>query len=356
MPLTLNTSASFALTSSTASGDDWGRAYQTKTTINKDGTTRTKRTQRLGEPIIEETRRWDGKGRRVLEDGSIYEKNGKGKGWVQVQGPTVKPIQNTNKGGSRRKGTILGMTCEPSKNVVGNGNGLGSNFGKGGVGKGTENWLNGIMARVANDALESRGRGRIVQEVESEESEEESEEDSEDEYTDSEEYTSGEYTSSEGEEEEEEEEEEEVEEKPKAKKNATTTKSKSKVGTPKQPVPKKEVGKKQKPAKKQLVQEEESSSEEESDDDEDDDGYVIEEITSSDGRESSSEEEEEEEDEDEEEEEEEEEEDEEEEEEEEVKKPEPKKPEPKKPAEKKSAETPKGMPKGKFSKKSVAIP
>ncbi|TGO65451.1 hypothetical protein BCON_0002g00330 [Botryotinia convoluta] len=329
MPLTLNTSASFALTSSTASGDDWGRAYQTKTTINKDGTTRTKRTQRLGEPIIEETRRWDGKGRRVLEDGSIYEKNGKGKGWVQVQGPTVKPIQNTNKGGSGRKGTILGMTCEPSKNVVGNGNGLGNNFGKGGVGKGTENWLNGIMARVANDALESRGKGRIVQEVESEE---ESEEDSEEEYTDSEEYTSGEYTSSEGEEEEEEEEveEKEVEEKPKAKKSATTTKSKSKVGTPKQQTPKKEVGKKQKPTKKQLVQEEESSSEEESEDDEDDDGYVIEEITSSDGRESSSEEEEEEE--------------------------EVKKPEPKKSAEKKSAEKPKGMPKGKNSKKSVAIP
>ncbi|THV47535.1 hypothetical protein BGAL_0304g00070 [Botrytis galanthina] len=365
MPLTLNTSASFALTSSTASGDDWGRAYQTKTTINKDGTTRTKRTQRLGEPIIEETRRWDGKGRRVLEDGSIYEKNGKGKGWVQVQGPTVKPIQNTNKGGSRRKGTILGMTCEPSKNVVGNGNGLGNNFGKGGVGKGTENWLNGIMARVANDALESRGRGRIVQEVESEESEEESEEDSEEEYTDSEEYTSGEYTSSEGEEEEEEEEEEDVEEKSKVKKSATTTKSKGKVATSKQPALKKEVGKKQKPTKKQLVQEEESSSEEESDDDEDDDGYVIEEITSSDGRESSSEEEEEEEEEDDDDDEEGEEE-EEEEEEEEVKKPEPKKPEPKqpepkqpepkKPAEKKTVEKPKGMPKGKFSKKSVAIP
>ncbi|KAF7911227.1 uncharacterized protein EAF01_002735 [Botrytis porri] len=348
MPLTLNTSASFALTSSTASGDDWGRAYQTKTTINKDGTTRTKRTQRLGEPIIEETRRWDGKGRRVLEDGSIYEKNGKGKGWVQVQGPTVKPIQNTNKGGSRRKGTILGITCEPSKNVVGNGNGLGNNLGKGGVGKGTENWLNGIMARVANDALESRGKGRIVQEVESdeEESEEDSEEDSEEEYTESEEYTSGEYTSSEGEDEEEEEEEdEEVEENSKSKKSDTTTKSKSKVGTPKQQTPKKEVGKKQKPTKKQLVQEE-SSSEEESDDDEDDDGYVIEEITSSDARESSSEEEEEEE-----EEEEDDDDDDEEEEEEEAKKP-----EPKKPAENKTAEKPKGMPKGKFSKKSVAIP
>ncbi|KAI9648133.1 hypothetical protein NHQ30_002765 [Ciborinia camelliae] len=264
MPFTLNTSASFALTTSTSSGDNWGRAYQTKTTINKDGTTHTKRTQRLGEPIIEETKRWDGKGRRVLEDGSVYEKNGKGKGWVQVQPPTVKPIQNVNDGGSRRKGTILGMTCEPSKNVVGNGNGLGNNFGKGGVGKGTENWLNGIMGKVANDALESRGQGRILQEVDSED-------DSEEEYTDSEEYTSGEYTSSE-------EEEGEVEEKPKAKKSATTTQKKSKTETMNQQKGKKDVEKKHTPTKARILQE--SSSEEE--DDADDDGYEIEEVFSSD--------------------------------------------------------------------------
>ncbi|KAF7863914.1 hypothetical protein EAF04_006879 [Stromatinia cepivora] len=307
MPFTLNTSASFAMTSSTSSGDNWGRAYQTKTTINKDGTTRTKRTQRLGEPIIEETRRWDGKGRRVLEDGSVYEKNGKGKGWVQVQAPTVKPIQNGNGGGSRRKGMILGMTCEPSKNVVGNGNGLGSNFGKGGVGKGSENWLNGIMGKVANDALESRGRGRILQVVDSEE---ESEED----YTDSEEYTSGEYTSSE-------EEEEEVEEKPSAKKSTTTTQAKSKTGTQKQQKPKKEVEKKQKATKTKIVQES-SSEEEEEEDDDDDDGYEIEEVISSDEEEEEEEEE---------------------------------KPQAKKPVEKTSSEKPK-LPKGKNAQKSVAMP
>ncbi|KAJ8065976.1 hypothetical protein OCU04_005073 [Sclerotinia nivalis] len=310
MPFTLNTSASFAMTSSTSSGDNWGRAYQTKTTINKDGTTRTKRTQRLGEPIIEETRRWDGKGRRVLEDGSVYEKNGKGKGWVQVQAPTVKPIQDGNGGGSRRKGTILGMTCEPSKNVVGNGNGLGSNFGKGGVGKGTENWLNGIMGKVANDALESRGRGRILQVVDSEESEED--------YTDSEEYTSGEHTSSE--------EEEEVEEKPSAKKSTTTTQAKSKTGAQKQQKPKKEVEKRQKPTKTKIVQESSSEEEEEEDDDDDDDGYEIEEVISSDEEES--------------------------EEDDEVEEEEEEKSQPKKPVEKKPAEKPK-MPKG---KKSVAMP
>ncbi|APA09393.1 predicted protein [Sclerotinia sclerotiorum 1980 UF-70] len=297
MPFTLNTSASFALTSSTSSGDNWGRAYQTKTTINKDGTTRTKRTQRLGEPIIEETRRWDGKGRRVLEDGSVYEKNGKGKGWVQVQGPTVvKPIQSGNGGGNRRKGTILGMTCEPSRNVVGDGNGLGRNFGKGGVGTGTENWLNGIMGKVANDALESRGRGRILQVVDSEEGEED--------YTDSEEYTSGEYTSSEGE-------EEEVEEKPSVKKSTATLKAKSKMGKQRQ----------EKPTKTKILQE--SSSEEEEEDDVDDDGYEIEELISSDEEEFEEDEEEEEEE----------------------------KPQPKKPVEKKTAEKPK-FPKG---KKSVAI-
>lgn len=268
MPFTLNTNASFALTSSTSSGDTWGRAYQIKTTINKDGTTRTKRTQRLGEPIIEETRRWDGKGRRVLEDGSVYEKNGKGKGWVQVQAPTVKTIHNASTGGSRRKGTILGMTCEPSKNVVGNGNGLGNNFVKGGVGKGTENWLNGIMGQVANDALESRGRGRILQEVESEDESEE--------YTDSAEYTSGEYTSGEYTSSEEEEEEEEV--KPRNKKSNQTTQIKSKTGEKKQQKPEKEMEKKNNPTKAKIVQE--SSSGEE--DNEDDDGYEIAEVLSSD--------------------------------------------------------------------------
>ncbi|ESZ97293.1 hypothetical protein SBOR_2321 [Sclerotinia borealis F-4128] len=326
MPFTLNTSASFALSTSTSSGDNWGRAYQTRTTINKDGTTHTKRTQRLGEPIVEETKRWDGKGRRVLEDGSVYEKNGKGKGWVQVRAPAVKDVQGAEgEGGStrRRKGTILGMTCEPSKNVVGDGNGLGSNFGKGGVGKGTENWLDGIMGKVANDVLENRGKGRILQVVESEE------EDSEGEYTDSEEYTSGEYTSDE---------EEEEEEKPIAKKSATTTQPKGKAGTQKQQKPKREMERKQKPTKAKVVQE--SSSEE---DDEDDDGYEIEEVFSSDvGASEKSEEEEDDEDE--------------EDDEQEQEKLQPKTSLEQKPVEKKHAEKQNKVPKGKNSKRSVAIP
>jgi len=313
MPFTLNTSASYDLSSNTSFGDsDWNRSGSYQTIKNKDGTTYTRRTQKNGGPIIEEIKRWDGKGRRVLEDGSVYEKNGKGRGWKQVQGPTVKPVESGSKSGRKKRGTILGMTTDESKNVLDGSPGYGPNgweksktFTKSSpVIGGTS--LNGLMASIANDALQSRGRGRIIKEVdddEEEEEEEEEEEDSEeytdsDEYTDSEEYTSGEYSSEEEEEEEEEddEDEEEVDEKPKKKSSVTKEpkieKSKSKSSTsgkkaattsPTTKQKGKEAVKKEAAKKKpKAAKVEESSDESETaDDDDDTDGYEVEEVFSS---------------------------------------------------------------------------
>ncbi|PQE12280.1 hypothetical protein CJF31_00000470 [Rutstroemia sp. NJR-2017a BVV2] len=116
MPFTLNASASYDLSSNTSFGDsDWNRSGSYQTIKNKDGTTYTRRTQKNGGPIVEEIKRWDGMGRRILEDGSVYEKNGKGRGWKQVQGPTVKPVESGSKSGRKKRGTILGMTTDESK-------------------------------------------------------------------------------------------------------------------------------------------------------------------------------------------------------------------------------------------------
>jgi hypothetical protein len=326
MPFTLNTSASYDLSSNTSFGDsDWNRSGSYQTIKNKDGTTYTRRTQKNGGPIVEEIKRWDGMGRRVLEDGSVYEKNGKGRGWKQVQGPTVKPVESGSKSGRKKRGTILGMTTDESEvggsrsksgrkkrgTILGMTTDESKNVLDGSPGYGPNGWeksntftksspviggtsLNGLMAKIANDALQSRGRGRIIKEVDDEEEEEDSEEYTDsDEYTDdSEEYTSEEYSSEEEEEEEEEEEDEdeEVDVKPKKKTSATkepkVEKSKSKSTTSGKKAATtsptvKQKGKQATMKKPKAAKAEESSEESETGDDDDTDGYEVEEVFSS---------------------------------------------------------------------------
>ncbi|PQE33987.1 hypothetical protein CJF32_00002838 [Rutstroemia sp. NJR-2017a WRK4] len=325
MPFTLNTSASYDLSSNTSFGDsDWNRSGSYQTIKNKDGTTYTRRTQKNGGPIVEEIKRWDGMGRRVLEDGSVYEKNGKGRGWKQVQGPTVKPVESGSKSGRKKRGTILGMTTDESEvggsrsksgrkkrgTILGMTTDESKNVLDGSPGYGPNGWeksktftksspviggtsLNGLMAKIANDALQSRGRGRIIKEVDDEEEEDSEEYTDSDEYTDdSEEYTSGEYSSEEEEEEEEEDEDEDVDEKPKKKTSATkepkVEKSKSKSPTSGKKAATtspttKQKGKQATKKKPKAAKVEESSEESETaDDDDDTDGYEVEEVFSSD--------------------------------------------------------------------------
>ncbi|KUJ08340.1 uncharacterized protein LY89DRAFT_691192 [Mollisia scopiformis] len=76
-----SSSTSFSWSASSNSGQT-GHAYQQTRSSNPSGTTIHTRAQRLGEPIIQETRRFDAEGRQILEDGRTLGQ--RGNGWGNV--------------------------------------------------------------------------------------------------------------------------------------------------------------------------------------------------------------------------------------------------------------------------------
>ena len=70
---TSQTSSSYSYSSSTSTGGDTqtqGQAYSQETRSDPSGTTVQTSSQRLGEPVVQETREYDAQGRELLTDGS----------------------------------------------------------------------------------------------------------------------------------------------------------------------------------------------------------------------------------------------------------------------------------------------
>jgi len=62
-------SSSYSSSTSSHNGQATGQAYQQTTSSTPSGITVHTRAQNLGEPVIQEIRRFDSEGRQVLEDG-----------------------------------------------------------------------------------------------------------------------------------------------------------------------------------------------------------------------------------------------------------------------------------------------
>ncbi|KAE8441736.1 hypothetical protein EG329_004522 [Mollisiaceae sp. DMI_Dod_QoI] len=72
------TSSSYSTSSSSQDGQRIGQAHHQTTSSNPSGTTVHTRSQNLGEPVIQETRRYDSEGNQILGDGRTLGQGGYG--------------------------------------------------------------------------------------------------------------------------------------------------------------------------------------------------------------------------------------------------------------------------------------